>query len=158
MPTDVTPRFDVAVEEVPDRTIASITTEATMAAVGTVVHDALATLAHAAGDADAFAGPPGLIVHEMGGGSMTLEVFVPVDREIEVPAGVSFRTLDGGRVATTVHDGPYDEVGGAYQALTAWIADHREVACGPPREYYLNDPQADPSVVPRTRIEFPIAC
>jgi len=157
MRTDVTPRFDVTVEQVPDRTIASISSEATMASVGAVVRGALRTLSEVVGRAGAFGEVgPGLIVHEMGSGTMTLEVFVPITHRFDTPPGVAIRTLDGGRVAATVHEGPYDQIGAAYQAVTAWIADHREIGSGPPREYYLNDPSEDPEIVPRTRVEFPI--
>ena len=156
MRTEVQPRYRVMIEEVPDITIASITTDTDLETVGSAVQDAFGTLGRTIGEAGAFGdGPPGLIVHEMDRGSMTIEVFMPVARSFEAPPDVAIRTLSGGRVATTVHEGPYDTVGSAYQSLTAWLADHRVVSTGPPRERYLNDPHVA-GAVPRTRIEFPV--
>jgi len=43
-------------------------------------------------------------------------------------------------VATTMHQGPYEEVGTAYERLVAWIAEQGLQMSGPPMEAYLNDP------------------
>ena len=158
METEVTPRYGITIEEAPAETIASVTAVATLETIGDVVQEAFRTLGTAIGAAHAFAdAPPGLIVLEMGGGEMTVEVFMPVARAFDAPAGVRVHALDGGRIATTVHEGRYDLIGGAYQALEAWIADHREVSNGPPRERYLNDPHAVGEDAARTKVEFPIA-
>jgi AraC family transcriptional regulator len=158
MKAEAAPRYAITVEEVPGEVIASITRVPTLETIGTVVQEAFAALGLTVGAADAFTDArPGLIVLEMGGGAMTVEVFMPVARGFEVPDPISLRRLNGGRVVTAVHEGPYDEIGGAYQALTAWIADHRAVSSGPPRERYLNDPGAVGEDAPRTRVEFPIS-
>ena len=156
MQPDVAVRDRVRVEDVPDELIASITDTATVGTVGSVVQAAFATLGEAIGAARAFGdGPPGLIVSELRDADMTLEIFMPVSHAFVAPAGVTVRTLEGGPVATVLHEGPYDEVGRAYRILTAWMADQRRVSTRPPRERYLNDPHT--GAVPRTRIEFPIA-
>ena len=158
METEVAPRYVITIEEVPEELIASVTTAATLETIGNVVQEAFRTLGTAIGRADAFGdGPPGLIVLGMGGGEMTVEVFIPVTRAVVAPTGVRVHPLDGGRVATTLHEGRYDLIGAAYQALAAWIADHRAVSSGPPRERYLNDPHAVGEDAAETRVEFPIA-
>jgi effector-binding domain-containing protein len=43
-------------------------------------------------------------------------------------------------IATTIHKGPYDQVGPAYERLTTWITGQGLHAIGPPMEAYLNDP------------------
>ena len=135
MRTEAKPRYAVTIEEVPDVAIASVTSESTLEDVGSTVQAAFGTLGRAIGEAGAFGdGAPGLIVHEMDRGTMTIEVFMPVSKTFDPPSGVAIRTLGGGRVATTVHEGPYDEIGAAYRSLTAWIADRRQVPAGPPRE------------------------
>jgi effector-binding domain-containing protein len=157
MQTGTTPRYRIYVREVPDERIASVRSETSRASVGDAIQAAFGTLGRAIGAAGAFGdGPPGLIVHAMTDADMTIEVFMPIARGFEAPSDVTIRTLDGGRIATTVHEGPYDEVGAAYNAVTAWIADHRKVSAGPPRERYLNDPHASGETA-RTRVEFPIA-
>ena len=157
MQTGTTPKYRIYVREVPDERIASVRSKTPRASVGDAIQAAFGTLGRTIGEVGAFGdGPPGLIVHVMTDADMTIEVFMPVARRFEAPAGVTIRTLDGGRIATTVHEGPYDEVGAAYSAITAWIADHRKVSTGAPRERYLNDPHASGETA-RTRVEFPIA-
>ena len=157
MRTEAQPRYRITIAEGPDVTIASVTAEVDLETVGAHVQAAFGTLGRTIGEAGAFGdGPPGLIVHEMDRGSMTVEVFMPIARSFTPSPGVEIRTLPGGRVATTLHQGPYDGLGAAYQSVTAWIADHRLVSTGPPRERYLNDPHVA-GTVPRTRIEFPVA-
>src|SRR5688572_426328 len=109
METEVAPRYVITIEEVPDELIASVTTVATLETIGDVVQEAFRTLGTAIGGADAFGdGPPGLIVLEMGGGEMTVEVFMPVTCAFDAPTDVRVHALDGGRVATTLHEGRYD--------------------------------------------------
>ena len=54
--------------------------------------------------------------------------------------GLAIRRIPEMTVATTVHKGPYDEVGSAYQRLMAWMAEQGCELVGPPMEAYLNDP------------------
>jgi hypothetical protein len=56
--------------------------------------------------------------------------------------------------ATTVHRGPYEQIGPAYHTLTGWISEHGHDIAGPPREIYLNDPQMVPPEDLLTRVEF----
>jgi effector-binding domain-containing protein len=63
--------------------------------------------------------------------------------------------LPGGDVASTVHEGPYDGVGPAYEALTAWVQAQGRQPSGLAYEYYLNDP-SQAGEPPRTRIVFPL--
>lgn len=55
-------------------------------------------------------------------------------------AGLAIKRIPAMTVATTVHQGPYDEVGEAYARLRGWIADQGFEVVGPPMEAYLNDP------------------
>jgi effector-binding domain-containing protein len=64
--------------------------------------------------------------------------------------------LPGGEVATTIYEGPYDGIGPAYEALTAWIQKQGRQPSGAAYEYYLNDP-SQLNEPPRTRIVFPLA-
>lgn len=60
-------------------------------------------------------------------------------------AGLAIKRIPAMTVATTVHQGPYDEVGEAYARLRAWVAGQGLEIVGPPMEAYLNDPgQARP--------------
>lgn len=153
----IRPRYPIRIDEVPDEVIASIRTTTPRRCMAEAIDGAFGALGEALADAGAFGhGPPGVIVHDQRHRAMILEVFVPVSRLLRSPPGVAVRVLRGGRVATTTHDGPYAQIGHAYRAVHAWIADHRRVPAGPPRERYVGDGAAgrDGGVV---RIEFPIA-
>ncbi len=49
------------------------------------------------------------------------------------------RTLAGATVGATVHHGPYDQLGDAYQTLLEWISTNGYRIIGPPRQLYLSD-------------------
>ena len=96
---------------------------------------------------------PDVIDDEIGG---DLEICVPVAGPVSGDGEVYSRELEGGTMATTVHHGPYSQIGPAYHTLTGWISEHGHEIAGPPREIYLNDPQ---TVLPEellTLVEFPI--
>jgi effector-binding domain-containing protein len=73
----------------------------------------------------------------------------PVRPEGRIEAG----SLPGGEAATVLHVGPYDQVGDAYEALTAWLAERGREPAGQPWEVYLSMPDEDP---PRTLVVFPL--
>jgi effector-binding domain-containing protein len=65
-------------------------------------------------------------------------------------------TLPGGRVATTVHVGPYDAMEPAYRSVAGWITAHHGTADGDPWEVYASDPGAEPDPAKwRTQIVQP---
>lgn len=107
----------------------------------------------------AASGAPMVVYHnwvddEQGG---DIEVCIPIGREISGNAQVSARTLDGGAMATAVHQGPYSGLRSVFEALMAWISEHDHESVGPPREIYLNDPQTVTPEELLTRVEFPVA-
>jgi AraC family transcriptional regulator len=53
---------------------------------------------------------------------------------------VTADTLPGGPVATTTHNGAYDQLSDAYAAIQQWIENEKLVAAGAPWECYVNDP------------------
>ncbi len=84
-----------------------------------------------------------------------VEVCAPVSREVEAPAGLEYRTLSGGLVASTLHVGPYEQLGSAYDALAAWVGQQGYRSADAPREVYLSPPET-PSDQIRTIIEWPV--
>ena len=89
-------------------------------------------------------GPPFVAYHDMDMQDLDLEGDV---RSARLPAG---------QAVETVHVGPYDQLGSAYEALEAWMKANGRVAGGPPHEHYLNDPQETPPGELRTRIVWPL--
>lgn len=81
------------------------------------------------------------------------EVGFPTERPIDDTGGVRGIELPGGPAIATLHAGAYDSVGGAYEALHAYLGANRLVPAGGPWESYLDGPEV---AVPRTRIVWPV--
>ena len=104
------------------------------------------------------AGPPFILYHdpEFKEEDIDVEVAVPVSEPVEASGRIVGGTLPAGSIACTLHLGPYEGIGGAYRAVTAWIEEHGREFAGPPREVYLvGVGQAEPAAY-RTEIQFPI--
>lgn len=107
------------------------------------------------------AGHPFTIYHAVGRDAIDAEVCAPVDRLPSQPLGeltLTARLVPGDRVATTIHVGPYDGLGEAYDAIERWVADSGHEQVGPMRERYLDGPDETPDPIRyRTEIEIPVA-
>jgi DNA-binding transcriptional MerR regulator len=86
------------------------------------------------------AGPPRWVYRSMDDDSWTIEACFPISGVESAPVGFTLHRLDGGRAATALHVGPYDELGMAYRELEVWIEKQGLVATGPTFDVYLNDP------------------
>ena len=103
------------------------------------------------------AGLSRLVYHEMNLDWWTIEVCVPVTEVAEAPEGLLLRRFEGGRAATALHVGPYDQLGPAYRKLEAWMHEQNLEPAGPPFDIYLNDPNdvKDPAKF-QTEIVWPV--
>ncbi len=105
-------------------------------------------------------GPPAVIYHdeEFREQDADVEVVAPVAGP--VPEGERVRGLElpGGEVASVVHEGSYDTIGGTYGQVMGWIEANDYCIAGPPREIYLKGPESgdDPSTYV-TEIQVPVA-
>ena len=68
------------------------------------------------------------------------DVAIPVPEDIEGEDEIAVRVLPGGKVATALHKGPYEQVGLVYGEIFDFIAQEGLRPAGPPMEVYLNDP------------------
>jgi effector-binding domain-containing protein len=89
---------------------------------------------------------------------MRLEVGFPVAQPIDGDGRVVPGELPGGPRAVTVHTGPYDQLRGAFQAVTEWMQERGLKASGPGWEMYLTDPSqvTDPAQL-QTLVAIPVA-
>ncbi len=116
--------------------------------LGNAFEEVLAVAGH---QGRAPAGPPfGRYVPNADGFEVTAGF--PVDGEVSASGRVTPDALPGGTVATTLHTGAYDAVAAAYEATTAWAADHGLTPSGAPWESYLDDPDV---AMPRTQVYLP---
>jgi effector-binding domain-containing protein len=151
--------YQVEIEEAASQTVAAIRKRTDLSRIGSDIGEGFGALMGAMGrEGIGPAGPPLIVYHDVIDGETEgdIEICVPVTRAPSGGGDVYSRELPGGTMATTVHHGPYEEIGTAYQTIMAWISEHGHDPAGPPREIYLNDPQ---SVAPEdllTRIEVPI--
>ena len=154
--------YVVTVKEVPAQHAAVVRTRTSTQTISSDVGRGYAAIGAAVGQAGiAIAGPPFLVMTELMDDETpgAIELGFPVATPFpgSGPDGVVGVELPGGLVAATVHRGPYDEEGPAYQAVEAWVQEHGHVHAGPPREVYLTSPDevTDPSQYV-TEIQFPI--
>jgi effector-binding domain-containing protein len=101
-------------------------------------------------------GPPYARYHRLEGSRFEVEAGVPVGASLEGDEEVHATSLPAGRQARTVHVGPYDGLGAAYEALEAWVAERGGEPAGDPWEIYETDPseQPDPATW-RTQVLLP---
>jgi len=111
------------------------------------------------------AGPPVFVCHEMSAeeamradkeGNADIEVAVPVAGEVAGTDEIKRYELPGGKMAKTVHRGPYQDCGPTYESLFKWLEENGKQLTGPIREVYLNDPQEVPPAELLTEIYAPV--
>jgi len=109
-------------------------------------------------------GPPMFVCHETPEGAIKaneegnadIEVVIPVAEKIEDTDEVKCYALPGGKMAKTVHKGPYEDCGLTYEKLFLWLGENGKEIVGPTREAYLNDPHEVPPEDILTEIYAPI--
>ena len=74
-------------------------------------------------------------------GNADIEVCVPVAKRIPENDKIKCYELCGGKMAKTVHKGPYQECESTYMKLFAWLQENNYKIVGPIREGYVNDPR-----------------
>jgi effector-binding domain-containing protein len=147
--------YQVVSRELPAQRVATIRDRVAMTAIGTAMGEGFGEVARAAEEVGAeIDGLPFAIYHRLAPEEVDVELGFPVVGEVDA-GRVHTATLDGGRAVCTVHTGPYEGVGSAYDALTRWVQLHGERVSGPPREVYLNEPAE--GVVPLTEVQMLIA-
>lgn len=108
------------------------------------------------------AGHPYVRYMNMSDAFFDIEAGIPlVEGSASQPAadtGIAAGELPAGKVASTIHTGPYEGLREAYAAIERWLnesSDHEAV--GPPWEVYLTDPGEVPNPEDwQTEVLFPI--
>jgi len=152
--------YDVKTKEIAPQQVLSIRVRTRLASLGEEASRAFGEMfAHLGRVHAGPAGPPLALYHGpmFDEEAVDVEWCVPVDRPLSGQGQVSGRELPGGRVACTLHAGPYQAVGPTYAALQKWIQEHGHESDGPPREIYLVGPgQAPDPAAFRTEVQWPI--
>ncbi len=151
--------YTVKIEDIPARLIAATRLRTTLRKIADDIGVGFGRLIPAlTGAGIEPAGPPLIVYHDVIDEETDgdIEICIPVARPFSGGPEVYGRELEGGTVATTTHQGRYQEISPAYHTLAGWISEHGHEVAGPPREIYLNDPQTVQPDELLTRIELPI--
>jgi effector-binding domain-containing protein len=88
------------------------------------------------------------------------EVWAPIEQDAEArdpdAEGLAIKRIPAMTVATTMHQGPYDQIGAAYERLMTWIAGQSLQMAGAPMEAYLNEPDEVPPEEYLTEVMLPV--
>jgi effector-binding domain-containing protein len=101
-------------------------------------------------------GDPFVAYHNMDMEDLDLEIGFPFEQKLAGQGNVLAGEIPGGRAATCLHVGPYDQLGVAYEALHAWMQENGHVPAGVAYEFYLNDPGSTPPAELQTQVVFPL--
>jgi effector-binding domain-containing protein len=160
MSHDLRSRYDVTTKDVPAQQVAAVRKHTSMATIGEDIAVGFSQVARALEVVAArSAGPPLLVFHgtidDVTGGE--IEICSPVDTPFAGLEEVYGAEIPGGTVASTIHRGSYDEMAPAYADIMMWMDREGREPAGPPREYYLNDPENTKEDDLLTEIAFPIS-
>ncbi len=111
-----------------------------------------------------FAGPPlGVYFNAPGqvpDEELLWEVQCPIGGDVAPSGadeqGLGVKRVEGAEVASTMHKGPFDQVGATYGALVGWIMENGYEIAGPAEEVYLSEPEKTPPEELLTEVRFPV--
>lgn len=147
--------YDISVKDVPATPIVATRIHTTLATIG---QDLPAGFGAVVQTGHRPAGAPFVVYHDVIDEQTDgdIEVCIPVSAEVDLSGDVYGAQLPAATVASTMHIGPYEQVGPAYHGITEWVQQHGHEFAGPPREIYLNDPQTVQPAEYMTEVQWPI--
>ncbi|MBI5031994.1 MAG: GyrI-like domain-containing protein [Chloroflexi bacterium] len=101
------------------------------------------------------AGMPFAAYYNMDMQNLDIEIGFPVARKLAGKGNIQAGEFPGGKLATTLHIGPYDQCGAAYNDLSNWIKEHGYEPTGIAYEVYMDGPDTPPQKI-RTQIIYPL--
>jgi effector-binding domain-containing protein len=152
------PEYQVVIKKVEPQLFASIRTILpTYGDVGPLYEE---LIGHLYGSGGKFAGPTTFICHdpEFKEKDVDVEAGVPIAEAIPTTNRIKVYELPAmEQAACTIHKGPYENIGEAYNALMAWIQENGYQIIGNDRELYLTSPAdtQNPNEYV-TEIQFPV--
>ncbi|WP_318507039.1 GyrI-like domain-containing protein [Bacillus sp. T3] len=103
---------------------------------------------------EAVAGIPFVAYYNMDMQNLDVEIGMPVAHPIAGRGRVQPSEIPSGKYASCTHIGPYPEVGKAYDRLSEFVMENKEVPTGVAYEYYLNSPEEVPESELVTKVAF----
>ena len=102
-------------------------------------------------------GPPIALYFSEPGPEWEIGVAVPVPEGTVGQGTIESTTLPGGKMVSTMHIGPYENLDESWNALSDWMKKSKYNPAGPGREVYLLGPpqESDPAKF-RTELLWPV--
>jgi len=152
------PEFEI--RSIPQQHIAAIRLSAAMDQIGEVMGQAFPRLYHAVTETGAVpVGPPLARYFSFGGPIIEFECAIPVEAPFAGASdgAVESGEIGGGEAAVGMHVGPYDTIGGTWEAMAAWAEEQGRVPADPGWESYLTDPGEEPDAAKwMTEVYMPV--
>ncbi len=101
------------------------------------------------------AGEPFAAYYNMDMQNLDVEIGFPVSKPLPDRGDIQGGALPAGKYAATMHIGPYDTVGPAYEALTQYVKASGYEPAGAAYEFYFSGPETQPEEI-RTQIVYPL--
>ena len=87
---------------------------------------------------------------------LDVEIGFPVAKTLQGKGEIQPSEIPGGKQASCLYVGPYNQIQQAYHALIDWMTENGYKPTGVAYEFYLNDPSQTPESELKTRVAFPI--
>lgn len=150
----------IEIKELGDQPVLGVRFKTAMSEVGCHLGNSYGELFACLGKTGEFpAGPPFGLYHddEYKEEDADVEACVPTVKLLPGEGNVKGYELSGAKVASTLHMGPYEQIGDTYQELMLWISEQGYRPSVPCREVYLVGPeQSDDPAEYRTEVQCPI--
>jgi effector-binding domain-containing protein len=101
-------------------------------------------------------GPPYLALYNRDMEDLDLELGFEVAKALPGNEEIQASELPAGKQVSCIYTGPYLQMAGAYNALTAWVQENGYEPSGVAYEFFLNSPENTPQENLQTRIVFPL--
>lgn len=101
-------------------------------------------------------GAPFVIYYNEDMQNLDMEIGFPVNKVLSGKGDIKGITIPGGKIATTLHQGPYKEVEATYNKIIPFMQEQGVTPQGHVIEYYLNDPAVTPEAELLTKVVFPL--
>jgi effector-binding domain-containing protein len=150
--------YEIVVKELASQPVVSIRVKCHAAEIGAMLGEILPEVFRYLRTHDTWpSGPPFTRYHGFGETEVDIEGGMPVSVRLPGSGRIAAGELPGGKVATTVHLGPYEKLPDAHDALHVWMREHKMEPAGAQWEYYWTDPGQEPDPSKRkTELVWPI--
>lgn len=103
-------------------------------------------------------GPPIYICHDKGYNDVNadIEIAIPITGRISIDQDFEVKYLPAGKVVSTIHTGPYRNIGEAYTKIFEYAMKNGLQIAGLTREIYITDPKGKPENELITEVQLPV--